>query len=261
MPEAARKIEVVLITDILSKARPEDSFALLNARGPQVRARFGDGRDAVRAAAESLGIPAQGKSRGGGVRDAILEAAQWLQPPQPGDSIFLLALRLEGRHQAEFSKVREAVSAGGVRVFAFQLGSYNADDPAIDRPDTEDPAFHVPAFDEAFVLSSGTGGMAVLADSESEIQYEAADPVRREFRLTDEFLDQLKGDAERMYAAATEFYVLQLSSAGPDVQIGLAPGAEKYLPEKLPVAMVVYPRNLPPCSNASGVLPTNTKSP
>jgi hypothetical protein len=257
MPEAARQIEAALITDILSKARPEDSFALLSARGPRVETRFVESREAVRAAAETLVNPPRATPNEMGVQDAIVEATRWLQPPQLGDSIFVWALGLEGRHQLGFSEVRKAVSAGRIRVFGFQLGAYNAEDPAIDQLE----AFGTRYSDEAFTLSTGTGGATIWADTEPAVQYLKSGLTRRKFRLTDDYLNQLKGDAERMYEAATEFYVLQLSSTGPDVQIGLAPGAEKYLPEKLPVAMVLYPRNLPPCSNASGALPTKVKNP
>jgi len=253
MPPGARRIEAAVISHILSKARPEDSFALLTARGPRGALHFGSSRDAIRAAAEQLGNPPQGKYTGQGVLDAVLEATTWFQPPQPGDSIFLITLRLEGKHRANFSTVRAAVAADRIRVFTFQLGEV-----LIRTPDTiRAPAFgeswdmatfgHGLSFVQALALSRESGAWAVVENTEKG----------KEYKLTDERLQELTRNAEQMYRAITEYYLLQLDSAGPDLFIGLAPPVL----EQLPWASVVYPKSLPPCSNPAGPLPATAGTP
>jgi hypothetical protein len=253
MPEAARKIEAAVMSHILSKARSEDSFALLTAGGPRVELHFGSSRDAIRAAAEQLANPPQGKSDGQGVLDAVLEATTWLQPPQPGDSIFLITLRLEGKHRANFSTVRAAVAAGRIRVFTFQLGEV-----FIRTPDTiSAPAFgeswdmatfgHGLSFVQSLALSRESGGWAVVENAERG----------KEYKLTDERLQELARNGEQMYRGITEYYLLQLDSGGPDLSIRLAPP----ILEQLPWASVVYPKSLPPCSGPATPAPAHTETP
>lgn len=252
MPPGARRIEAAVIPHILSKARPEDSFALLTARGPRVELHFGSSRDAIRAAAEELRNPPHGKSDGQGVLDAVLEATTWLQPPQPGDSIFLITLRLEGKHRANFSTVRAAVAAGRIRVFTFQLGEV-----FIRNPDTiSSPAFGESwdmatfgqglSFVQALALSRESGGWAVVENAERG----------KEYKLTDERLQELARNGEQMYRAITEYYLLQLDSGGPDLSIRLAPP----ILEQLPWASVVYPKSLPPCSNTTTPNPAQAET-
>lgn len=250
MPVAARKIEAAVISHILAKARPQDSFALLTARGPGLALRFGSSRDAIRAAAEQLGNPPQGEPGGEGVLDAVLEATTWFQQPQPGDSIIVMALRLEGKHNASFSDLRAAVTAGRIRVFGFQLGEYSYEDLGRGRTfeswDVQDFGRSV-LFDWIRALAEATGGALVLENTEEGKQY----------KLTDDRLKGLQVGGEMIYKAITEFYLLQLERTGPHVVIALAPPVL----EQLPWASVVYPKSLPPSSSTTAATPARTETP
>jgi len=249
MPVAARKIEAAVISHILAKARPQDSFALLTARGPGLALRFGSSRDAIRAAAEQLGNPPQGEPGGEGVLDAVLEATTWFQQPQPGDSIIVMALRLEGKHNASFSDLRAAVTAGRIRVFGFQLGEYSYEDLGRGRTfeswDVQDFGRSV-LFDWIRALAEATGGALVLENTEEGKQY----------KLTDDRLKELQVGGEMIYRRVVECYILQLDSIGPHLVIGLAPPVL----EQLPWASVVYPKSLPPCSNTTTPTPAQPET-
>jgi hypothetical protein len=240
-----------VITHILSKARPEDSFALLTTRGPRVELRFGSSREAIRAAAEQLESTPQGKSGKGGVLDAVLEATTWFQPPQPGDSIFLMTLHLEGKHRASFSKVRAAVAAGRIRVFGFQLGEQLL--RITDAINTAAESLEMQVFgqysilNQTLLLSRDSGGEATLENTQEGKQY----------KLTGDRLRLLHGTGEAMYMEATDLYLLQLERTGPDVVIALAPPVL----EQLPWASVVYPKSLPPCSGPATPAPAHTETP
>lgn len=233
--EAARNTEWAKISHIASKARPEDSFALLTAAGPRLEVRFGSSRDALRAAAEGLRNPPQGKPHGQAVLDAVLQATTWFQPPQPGDSIFLMTMNLEGRHKASFSTVQATLAAGHIRVFGFQLGGYSIFLPTY--PGSAEG--HVSYLDKAFALTGSSGGMALL-----ETPWEP-------YELTGDRLEEPQREAKMLYEAITEYYLLQLDSIGRDLVIDLAPTVRS----QLPLARVLYPRHLPPCSNPAGTLP------
>lgn len=238
MTTAARRIEATIISEVLARARPEDSFALLTAGPAPAGLHFGASRKSIREAVEELRkLPQASSGRGPkkrSVLDALMEAVTWLQPRRQGDAIFLLARQVEGRSHYSFSKVRAAVAAAGIRVFAFQLGPRWAF--LFGQPE-------VIWRYEALTLSSEGGGVAVLADTE-----------RPEYHLTEARLHQLVGDADQMYRAITEYYVLAVGYVGPKLSVALSASARK----RFPVAMVLYPWYAPTCSDGP---PTRTGSP
>jgi hypothetical protein len=58
-----------------------------------------------------------------------MEAISWLEPPEPGDAIFLFALDMKGRHHTRFSQVRKSAVGDRIRVFAFLLDMKPFDPP------------------------------------------------------------------------------------------------------------------------------------
>ena len=251
VPAAARKIEAAVITRILSKARSQDSFAFIAARGPRVELPFGSSREVIRAAAEELESPAPGRPAREGALDAILEATTWFQPAQTGDSILVMTMGLERKHKASFSKVRAAVAAGGIRVFAVQLGlsqikslSYGlrgAVPYGVPDSDLSSAGFGLNTFfRQTGQLSDLSGGTWVVEDTEGKT-----------YQLTDEHLNGLMHIAERMYETIVGHYILQLDATGLQVSITLAPSAL----ERLPWVLLRYPEYPPKCVNTSTMHP------
>ena len=250
MPAAARLIEAAIVSDIVAQARPEDSFGLLTAGGPRVELRFSASREAIRVAAEQLASPPQDESRGEGVLDALFEATNWFQPSQPGDSIFVMALRLEGNHNVGLSTVRAAVRARRLRVFSFQLGRAGSDSP--EPQSSYDPVLKYSStlstwqvFAGARTLSKLSGGQTFLEDTE-----------RKQYSLTDDRLKELRYYGGQMYKAVTEYYVLALESTGRDLIIGLAPPIQSMYP----FGFLFYPRDLPPCSSITAATPAQAET-
>lgn len=227
----SRKGEVAVITEILSTARPQDSLALLVARGPDVALPLGTAREAIRAAVEQLASPTRPDTSGQGVLDAILKATSWLQPPQPGDAIFLMSAKLEGRHHASLAQVRTALSAGGIRVFGFLLDDVPTSAAIVPVEDW----WLTPTY-AAQDLSVASGGL--IQDIRS-----AQDP------LTDVGLEWMRRVAQEMYSAIIEYYALRFNSVGSHLRVDVSPQFQKGL--LVPVD-VLYPRNLPACSGRAG---------
>jgi hypothetical protein len=239
---AARKIEAEVIERILSKARAEDSFALLTARGPRVMLPLGSSVKTVKAAVEKLGTHSQVESNAQGVLDALLEASTWLQPPRPGDSIFLTAMRVEDGNKVSVRDVRNSLKAGGIRLFGFQLGATAL--PGVGDVPRESPALSIvsgKSTDGMFALGTRTGGDIGFENTESE-----------RYQLKDDRLQTLKGISEQMYAAITQYYVLHVDYISSHIRIGLSRDSLKGL--ILPMS-VLYPRDLPPCSALAAAKP------
>lgn len=222
----ARKVESAVISYILSAARPEDSFALLTACGPRIELPFGSSREAIQQAAKRLaqrptGIPARG-----GVLDAVLEAVRLFRRPQPGDSIFLITMRVQGRNRATFSQVRSALLANEIRVFALQVGWYRL---LIENP-SGTAGEGVSYFVKSFALSGISGGMAAVRWS-----WGGFDALE---------IRGFERQAGSMYKAICKYYALQLDRRGKRLVVGLAPAVRN----RYPLARVLYPRHAPSCS-------------
>jgi hypothetical protein len=242
MPAAARKIESEVVSDILSNARAEDSFALLTARGPREKIGFGATHDALKATAEELGNPSQRKSDGDGVLDALLEATTWFQQPQAGDSIILMTMGLESHHKVRYAKVRTAVADGRIRVFILLLGQFVV---GFDSSGVAFAADGPPRFTED-VLPNLENVLALGICSGGAVAQEKTDDPMRRYTLTDHRLRRLKNVGEQMYKAITECYLAELNCPSRNLVIDLADPIRKRLPK----AMILYPRLLPRCSPA-----------
>jgi len=245
VPERVRVAEYNIVADVLSEARPEDAFGLLTARGPVKEVRFGQPRDAILAAVKELETGTDSKEQGNGVLDTLMTGAQWFDEPKPGDAILLMSLGFESPHRASFGQVRKALTDRQVRIFSLMLGTrmigtYTG--PTIsffsERPQVLlDPSYS-PNMEDETSLAWGSGGYSAQVDIVGSGQQEQ--------QLTDKRLEALKTAASRMQSAITEYYRLTLNSSPAQITLGLAPEVKN----KIPNAVVLYPRQLPPCSGS-----------
>jgi hypothetical protein len=216
MDASGGRVETAVIADILSRARAEDSFALLTVGGPRVALPFGSSRDAIRAAVDALAKAPQGKPDKESALAGILEAASWLQPPQPGDSIVVLSVLPQGKHNATFKDVRRALAAGRIRLFYIPLRESFL-------------PFHWDWPNE--------GGNSSPFDMESLVRASGGTEI------PSRSLEHLKHNVQQIYDAIAEYYSLRVGSAGPHLNINLSPEFQT----RLPMAVILYPWNLPPC--------------
>jgi hypothetical protein len=217
LPPAARDLESALISRILSIAGPDDSFALLTARGPRQELGFGSTRASIEAAAQELKKPLSCKTHGKAMSDALLEGVSWLRPPQPGDSIFALGSPFGSVLRTRMNKVRAALAAAHVRLFFLQIA-----------PETYF------ALDRAAMLAASSGGWA------------SRGWVWNGARLYDPPPDLLN-DIREMYMEITKHYLVKFDSFGPHLTIEVALSVQA----QHPWAKVRYPQFLPPCSNTA----------
>jgi hypothetical protein len=114
-----RKAEATLVETMLATARPEDSFALLPARGPGREVDFTTDRQAITAA---IGGSSGKQGREPGVLDAVMAGIERFGAPQSGDAIVVIAAELEGNHKANAKTVARALQEHHIRMFGLALG-------------------------------------------------------------------------------------------------------------------------------------------
>ncbi len=191
----------VQINTVLSSARPEDSFALLNAWGPRLGVPFGSSRDAVLEALRVLS-PGAGRPQGEAVLDALREASDLFGAPQAGDSIFLVG-GSEHWPRSRASQVRSALVSRGIRLFV--LGAWM----------TEGDECHAWVGCGEWVSPDGALAEETGGGWES-IGYEGPDAADQNILLW-------QNEAKALYDMATSTYVLRLPKVGPHLKIELSP--------------------------------------
>lgn len=228
LPPEARKAETMLISFILSKARPVDSFALLTARGALRRVRFEEGREALVKTIQELATDPKEPAKGHNILDTMMEGIQWFGPPQAGDAIFLMADHLEETNdpnqyqshqlshtgplqgvgtdrgpsfepssQAKFGTVFQALSDHRLRVFGLQLGGIKTNDALFG-------VYH--ANDENLTgITSGTGGYTVL---------DPVDPFGA-YVLSEAHTRNLQQKVFQLYGAIAKYYILHVNAPTP----------------------------------------------
>ena len=211
----------VQIKTILSDARPQDSFGLLNAWGPGLRVPFVSGRDAILDALRVL-APGRGRPQGDAVLDALREASALFGTPQPGDTIFLVG-GSEHWPRGKASEIRSALVSRGIRLFVLGAwmteGECQAWVPCLESLSPEG------------ALAEETGG------AWESVAYQGPNAA-------DENLWLWRNEAKALYDMATATYNLRLPKAGPHLKIELSPEARSRLqwPPR-----ISYPSPLPVC--------------
>lgn len=244
VPKRVRVAESGIVADMLSEARPDDSFALLTARGKIKEVRFGESPDTISTSLKELETATGTEQKGNGVLDALDAAVGWFAQPRVGDSIVLMSTGLQTEHQAGFKQVRQEMTARQIRVFSLLFAPriygtivaptvrFSSTGPQVIFDQT-----YFPNSEDEASLSWATGGYSVQVDIVGDSQ--------REERLTDQKLEDLKTAASRMQSAITEFYRLTVSAPTGRLALGLS----SDIKEKVPQALILYPRQLPPCQS------------
>lgn len=246
VPQSVRSAESSIVADMLSEARPEDSFALLTARGPREEVPFGQSRDAIMAAVKEIETQTGGNDYGDGVLDVLSTAAKWFHEPKPGDAIFLMTMGFESEHKTGYSKVQKEMATRQVRVFGLFFAPIIVASPeggiGLARSGAAGSEYVVTyAFiqnQDAASLSRSSGGYMIQEDIVGDPQHE--------YKLTAQKLEELKTAASRMHSAMTGYYRLTLDSSPSQFTLGVAADLRK----KVPNAEVIYPAQLPACPAA-----------
>lgn len=241
LPSDARKAEARIVQQILGSARPVDTFALMTARGTARSVKFDQGKDAVKGAAHELASDPKEKENGLGVLDAVAEGMEWFGAPQPGDSIFVMAMNLEGNHKTTAKKISDELERRHIRLFGVALGPVNLGSTvatqsdnyrgkfsyaqAGDMPDYRDQDF--------YPLTLNSGGFLYGDNALNE---------QREYKLTDDHLQKLQGMAIQFHQVMAEYFHLQIAlpSNSEAWKLSLSGSGQ----ERLSKTVLLYPRQI-----------------
>lgn len=243
-----RRVEQILIQTILEAARPEDSLALITARGPQKVVKFGEER-----AAYLQALPQEGESRHGkeaGVLDAAVQGIELFGEAKPGDSIILIAADLEGNHNTSPRHFAKALQDHHVRLFGLALGPVSIGNPTLSgqsttawglslaTPGIGDIGYNTGDTD-FFPLTTNSGGLVMgVINSDYQHSYSLKDP---------KFEARIKQQARSVVNMIATYYRVQM-----DPHSGawnLEPSAS--VRQAVPTMFLLYPRELGSCSGDS----------
>lgn len=243
-----RKAEVMMIEAMLSAARPEDSFALLPARGPGRDVDFTTDRRAITQAIDGAG---KQEDRGPGVLDAVLAGIEHFGAPQTGDAIVVIAAELEGNHKANPKMVAQALREHHIRMFGLALGPVQTRNVVaggtMTSTTSQGLAWTTPLMDT--VYDTGDGNFFPLTVNSGGLVLGAMNgDSRRSYNLSDARLAQeVQQKARAISKMVAAFYRLQLDgpplSHAEDWTLDLNENMRKQLQQ----VFLLYPHALGPC--------------
>lgn len=241
-----RKVEQTLIQTILEAARPEDSLALITARGPQKVVKFGEERGAYLQA-----LPQEGDSRHGkeiGVLDAAMQGIELFGDAKPGDAIILIAADLEGNHNTNARRLAKALQDHHVRLFGLALGPVSTGNPTLSGQSTTawGLSLATPGVGEGgyntgdqdfYPLTTNSGGLVMgVVNGDYQHSYSLKDP---------KFEARVKQQARSVVNMIATYYRVQM---GPHSG-GWSLEQSDSVRQAVPHMFLLYPRELGSCSS------------
>jgi hypothetical protein len=246
----SRKAEAELIQVLLASARPEDTFAILPARGPGQDVKFTADRNAI---TQALSQPGEGKrGKDPGVLDSVMTGIEWFGAPQAGDAIVVIAYDMEGNHKANARTVAKAMEAAHIRMFGLALGpvqtrssvatsnitSTISQGLAESKPLVGDTVY-ITGDEYFFPLTANSGGLVLgVMNGNSYRSYNIADP---------RIMQEIRQKARSVSKMISAYYRMQIEppqlSHPEDWTLEINGEMQKHTQPMF----VLYPHELGPC--------------
>lgn len=242
-----RKAERLLVENLLSAARPEDSYALVLARGPERTVKFGEDRKTIVEALPQEALA--GKVQNAGVLDAVMQGMEMFGSPQPGDAIIVIAADLEGNKTTSPRKVAKTLHDHHVRMFGLALGPVSARNVSASGQTTTPyglatgtatgDVVYETGDQDYYPLSHDSGGLVLSAMNGS---------TQRSYSMKDVKLQQeLAYKAHVMANMITSYYRVELDPAMPPKTEDLIVVPSEALRKQFPQMFLLYPHQVGPC--------------
>lgn len=245
----ARRLEMVFAQAIMSASQPEDSFALITARGISQTVKFGAGRSDLTKALQVLneGAGEVGDNHAGPL-DAVTDGVSWFGEPHVGDTIVLMALNLEDNHKANPTSVAKLLGDHGIRLFGLALGPLQLQNPTAATMQLDNNGFgyrqpgmqlHENLADANFFpLSRESGGYIVPENTIAS---------HSEFELTEAKKVQMQSNGHLMARLIDNFYDIHIkASSGSHAEAANVSLDKEHAAAGL---YVLFPHNAGACSS------------
>jgi hypothetical protein len=238
-----------LVKTLIESSRPEDSLALITARGAGGSVRFGEDRAGLVRAL----IPEAGSDhKKQGVLDAMMEGIDWFSAPQPGDAIVLIAADLGGNHKANPKTVAKAAADHHLRVFGLALGpvitTSTVAGGSMTSTTSQGLAYTKPLTGEVllqegdehfFPLVVNSGGLVLaVVNASLDKSNNMSEPRVQE---------QVRYKAKQLFAMISVFYRAQVESPTLSHQQDWTLDVNEKVRKSGPAMFLLYPRELGPC--------------
>jgi hypothetical protein len=246
----SRKAEDEMIKTLLANARPQDTFAIMPARGPGQDVKFTEDHSAI---SQALGQPGDGKrGKEPGVLDTVMTGIEWFGTPQPGDAIVVIASELEGNRKANAKMVAKALHDSHIRMFGLALGPVETKNSVASHMITSTTSqglaeaqplvgsiLYETGDEHFFPLTTNSGGLVLnVMNADPRRTYSMADP-----RLADSVRQKARS-VSNMIAAYYRMQVEPPAIAKPtDWDLTITDEIQKH---SAPM-FVLYPHELGPC--------------
>jgi hypothetical protein len=245
-----RKAEDEMIKTLLASARPQDTFAIMPAHGPGQDVKFTEDRAAIR---EALNQPGEGRrGKDPSVLDTVMVGIEWFGPPQPGDSIVVIAADMQGSHKATPKMVAKALHDNHIRMFGLALGpvqtkssvaggfTTSASSQGLAQSEPLVGALIYEMGDENFFpLTTNSGGLVMSAmNGDARRSYSMADP---------KMVQSVRQKAHSVASMISAYYRMQVEPPlfGHPADWSLTINQE--IQKRAQPMFVLYPHELGPC--------------
>ncbi|HEY6306132.1 MAG TPA: hypothetical protein VI488_06680 [Candidatus Angelobacter sp.] len=246
----ARQAATELVNALVGASRPEDSLALITARGPGGEAKFGGDPSEIARALAAEGGSTHSKQ---GVLDALMEGIGWFSEPKVGDAIVVIAADLEGNHKTNPKAVAKAVADHHLRVFGLALGPVIAKSTVatstITSTTSQGLAYSTP-LTGVMVLQDGDTNFYPLVTNSGGLLLTVVDasPDKGAYNLNDpKVQEQVRYKARQTFGMITVFYRLQVESHGLSHPQDWTLDVNQSLRKNQPPMFLLYPHELGPC--------------
>lgn len=246
----SRKAEAEMIQILVAGARPEDTFAIMPARGPGQDVNFTADRNAI---TQALSQPGDGKrGKDPGVLDTVMSGMEWFGTPQAGDAVVVIAYDLEGNHKTNAKSLARALESGHIRMFGLALGpvqtkssvatstvtSTTSQGLAQSKPLVGDTVYST-GDEHFFPLTANSGGLVLgVMNGNSQRTYKIDDP-----RL----LQEVRQKARSVSKMISAYYRMQIAppqlSHPEEWSLEINGEIQKHTQPMF----VLYPHELGPC--------------
>jgi hypothetical protein len=246
----AHQAATELVNALVAASRPEDSLALITARGPGGEVKFGEDRASIAGAlASPEADPARSKE---GVLDALLEGIEWFSGSQPGDAVVLIAADLDGNHKANSKSAAKALADHHLRMFGLALGPVVASSTVATKMVTSSVsqglAYATPLTGQQVMQEGDTNYFPLVTNSGGLLLAVSTTADRGSYNLSDpKVQEQVRHKAHQVFGMITTFYRAQVESQKLSHPQGWTLDVNESKRKGQPSMFLLYPHELGPC--------------
>ena len=246
----SRKAEDEMIKTLLASARPGDTFAIMPAHGPGEDVKFTEDHAAI---SQALSQPGDGKrGKDPGVLDTVMVGIEWFGPPQPGDSIVVIAADMQPSHKTTTKMVAKALYDNHIRMFGLALGRVQTTSSVASRMTTTassqglaevEPVVGVQVYDSGdenfYPLTTNSGGLVFSVMN--------ADPRRTYSMSNPQMVQSVRQKAHSVASMISTYYRMKVEPPAFGKPGDWSLTVNEEIQKHSQPMFILYPHELGPC--------------